>query len=88
MAGQWVRTRTPGVHVQEDSRTGKPRYKLAFRDARGVVTSPHRKDQDQRQAQSGALSFAAIAACRASPLAPRRTSSPIRWSVCTIGSPM
>lgn len=39
MAGQWVRTRTPGVYAQDDSRTGRPRYKLAFRDARGVVTS-------------------------------------------------
>ncbi|MGH2650152.1 MAG: tyrosine-type recombinase/integrase [Actinomycetota bacterium] len=38
MAGQWERTKTPGVYAQEDRR-GKVRYKAAFRDARGVVTS-------------------------------------------------
>lgn len=39
MAGRWMRTRTPGVYVQNDTRTGNPRYKAAFRDSRGVVTS-------------------------------------------------
>jgi integrase len=38
MAGKWAATKTPGVYVQRD-RNGKPRYKAAFRDARGVVTS-------------------------------------------------
>jgi len=38
MAGRWEQTKTPGVYVQRD-RNGKPRYKAAFRDARGVVTS-------------------------------------------------
>jgi hypothetical protein len=37
MAGRWEQTRTPGIYVQEGPR-GK-RYKAAFRDARGVVTS-------------------------------------------------
>ena len=39
MAGTWSKTKMPGVYVQRDARTGKPRYKAAFRDARGVVTS-------------------------------------------------
>jgi integrase len=39
VAGRWMRTRTPGVYVQNDSRTGNPRYKAAFRNSRGVVTS-------------------------------------------------
>lgn len=39
MAGRWERTKYPGVYVQEDARTKKPRYKAAFRDARGMVTS-------------------------------------------------
>jgi integrase len=38
MAGRWEQTKTPGIYVQE-GRNGKPRYKGAFRDARGVVTS-------------------------------------------------
>ena len=38
MAGRWEQTKTPGVYVQEGG-NGKPRYKAAFRDARGVVTS-------------------------------------------------
>jgi len=38
MAGKWEQTNTPGVYVQQ-GRNGKPRYKAAFRDARGVVTS-------------------------------------------------
>jgi hypothetical protein len=38
MAGRWEQTKTPGVYVQA-GRGGKPRYKAAFRDARGVVTS-------------------------------------------------
>jgi integrase len=38
MAGKWEHTKTPGIYVQE-GRNGKPRYKAAFRDARGVVTS-------------------------------------------------
>jgi integrase len=38
MAGKWEQTKTPGIYVQE-GRSGKPRYKAAFRDARGVVTS-------------------------------------------------
>ena len=33
-----AQTKTPGVYVQ-GGRNGKPRYKAAFRDARGVVTS-------------------------------------------------
>jgi integrase len=37
VAGKWEQTKTPGVYVQE-GRNGK-RYKAAFRDARGVVTS-------------------------------------------------
>jgi integrase len=39
VAGKWIKTRTPGVYQQKDTRTGKPRYKAAFRDSRGVVTS-------------------------------------------------
>lgn len=39
MAGKWERTKYPGIYAQNDARTGKPRYKAAFRDARGVVTS-------------------------------------------------
>ena len=38
MAGKWEQTKTPGIYVQE-GRNGKPRYKAAFRDARGIVTS-------------------------------------------------
>ena len=38
MAGRWEQTKSPGVYVQP-GRNGKPRYKAAFRDARGVVTS-------------------------------------------------
>ena len=38
MAGKWEQTKTPGIYVQE-GRDGKPRYKAALRDARGVVTS-------------------------------------------------
>jgi hypothetical protein len=39
VGGRWTRTRTPGVYQQKDVRTGKPRYKAASRDSRGVVTS-------------------------------------------------
>jgi integrase len=39
MAGTWQKTKTPGVYVQQNARTGRPRYKAAFRDSRGVVTS-------------------------------------------------
>jgi integrase len=39
MAGKWTNTGTPGVYVQDGARTGRPRYKVAFRDPRGVVTS-------------------------------------------------
>jgi transposase len=38
MVGRWEQTKTPGIYVQE-GRNGKPRYKGAFRGARGVVTS-------------------------------------------------
>jgi hypothetical protein len=37
VAGKWEQTKSPGVYVQQ-GRNGK-RYKAAFRDARGVVTS-------------------------------------------------
>lgn len=37
MAGQWGKTKTPGVYVQDGPRGRK--YKAAFRDRRGVVTS-------------------------------------------------
>lgn len=39
MAGKWQKARTPGVYVQHDARSGRPRYKAAYRDARRVVTS-------------------------------------------------
>jgi integrase len=39
MAGKWERTKFPGVYAQRDLRTGKERYKAAFRNARGIVTS-------------------------------------------------
>jgi integrase len=39
VAGTWAKTKTASVYIQQDVRTGKPRYKAAYRDSRGVVTS-------------------------------------------------
>ena len=42
MAGTWTQTKgpkgRPGIYVQETTR-GAKRYKVAYRDARGMVTS-------------------------------------------------
>ena len=59
MAGRWVPTKgpkgRPGIYVQDTAKGGK-RYKVAFRDARGVVTSqtfPRLEDAKDFQDQLG-----------------------------------